>query len=149
VETQITKGHAKPHARVAVDTTDGQLDNHTSSTQTTEIKDHNQTASARQNDNRWLFDNYGVVYFQGRNANLYALRLQLRDKKPLVAYRVEPSGEEPTLHTRNFKINPYYTKQGTLDGKIGNDWDVDYVHLQHQEERGYYRPKEGKSAACL
>jgi hypothetical protein len=23
------------------------------------------------------------------------------------------------------------------------------VHLQHQEERGYYRPKEGKSAACL
>lgn len=43
----------------------------------------------------------------------------------------------------HFPINPRYTKQGTLDGKIGKDADINYPGaLEYSTDSSDFKPKE-------
>lgn len=113
-------------------------------------KTHESQSLGRWKD-RMRFANIGTAIVEITPADLYAMRLKLRDRKPVVGYRVmvDPSAQR-FVNTIQFKIDPKYTKQGTLDGRFGfdpngvTDWDEDYKYAQHDKnERSYYRPLEG------
>ncbi|WP_026410986.1 LamG-like jellyroll fold domain-containing protein [Actinomadura oligospora] len=98
---------------------------------------------------RWVPTNSGFAIVQSETADLYALRLA--HSGALVAYRMTPNPDiPPDWNIITFKINPGYTKQGTLDGVVGftgdnkNFADPDYPNAADgtKGEFSYYRPRE-------
>lgn len=67
---------------------------------------------------RFQPDNIGLALVQSATADVFALRLRHNDA--LIAYSMRPNPDIPKdWNLIEFPINPTYTKQGTLDGKLG------------------------------
>lgn len=89
---------------------------------------------------RYVPDNVGSALVKSSIADLYALRLAKTDSLIDMRIVVDPDVPED-FNIIMFPLNPTYTKQGTLDGKIGHGNDGDYPRAD--TERGsYYKPKE-------
>ena len=96
---------------------------------------------------RWVPDNWGVAVVQSETMDMFALRLAHNDA--IVGYQLMPNPAIPKdWNLIEFPINPAYTKQGTLDGKVGCRYDgtvqldVDYPQAHQYGEWSYYKPRE-------
>ena len=89
---------------------------------------------------RYVPENVGYALVKSRVANLYALRT--RGSGALISMILQPDPQVPEdFNVIVFPIDPRYTKQGTLDGKVGLFCDSDYPDADVQ--RGsYYKPVE-------
>lgn len=96
---------------------------------------------------RFIPANTGLALVESDTLDLFAVRLE--HNHALVAYQLAPNPDVP--RDRNlipFPINPFYTKQGTLDGKLGCkedgslQCDPDYPMAATYGEYSYYKPKE-------
>lgn len=89
---------------------------------------------------RYLPDNVGSALVKSTVADLYALRLAKTDT--LIGMQIVADPDMPEdFNIIMFPINPTYTKQGTLDGKIGFVNDPDFANAD-LERGSYYQPKE-------
>ncbi|MGK7941795.1 MAG: LamG-like jellyroll fold domain-containing protein [Crocosphaera sp.] len=91
--------------------------------------------------------NMGFALVQSQTADIFALRLA--HNNALVSFRMLPNPDIPVdWNIISFPINPRYTKQGTLDGRVGYDengsvvLDPDYANARQYGEYSYYKPKE-------
>ncbi|NEO83100.1 MAG: hypothetical protein F6J87_02400 [Spirulina sp. SIO3F2] len=96
---------------------------------------------------RFIPDNTGVALVKSDTMDIFALRLE--QNNALVGYRVLPNPDIPKdINLINFPINPIYTKQGTLDGKVGLkengsvQCDPDYPNAATYGPHSYFKPKE-------
>ncbi len=94
---------------------------------------------------RYVPDNVGFALVQSETADVFALRLA--HNNALVSYQMRPNPDIPKdWNIISFPINPHYTKQGTLDGKVGFDPDVDYPNaLTYSPDSSYFKPIEAYS----
>jgi hypothetical protein len=95
---------------------------------------------------RYLPKNVGFALVQSETADVFALRLKHKDpaKRVLISYQLMPNPDIPKdWNIINFPINPRYTKQGTLDGKVGLNADLAYPNAKgYNSDRSYFKPKE-------
>lgn len=96
---------------------------------------------------RWTPSNVGHAMVQSQTADLYALRLA--HTGALVRYSMVPNVDIPMdWNLITFPINPLYTKQGTLDGRIGCtsdgaiQLDEHYPNARGYGEYSYFKPRE-------
>lgn len=96
---------------------------------------------------RLLPNNVGFALVQSETADIFALRLAHNQR--LVSFRMVPNPDIPKdWNLISFPVNPRYTKQGTLDGRVGYDssgavvYDSDYAHAAGRGEYSYYKPRE-------
>jgi hypothetical protein len=91
---------------------------------------------------RFVPENVGFALVQSQTADVFALRL--RHTNALVSFQMRPNPDiPPDTNIITFPINPNYTKQGTLDGKIGFHADPDYPNaLTFNSDSSYYKPIE-------
>ncbi len=91
---------------------------------------------------RYLPDNAGFALVQSETADVFALRLAHNDA--LVSYQMRPNPDIPKdWNIISFPLNPHYTKQGTLDGKVGFETDIDYPNaLTYSPDSSYFKPLE-------
>ncbi|OXM58604.1 hypothetical protein CFP71_01690 [Amycolatopsis thailandensis] len=100
---------------------------------------------------RFVPANTGYALVQSETADVFALRLA--HTGAVVAYRMLPNPDIPRdWNLLPFKINPRYTKQGTLDGMAGfvkqgtEAWekrmDDSYQGLGDHGEFSYFKPAE-------
>lgn len=103
-----------------------------------------ENAAARKNNfgRRFTPFNLGQALVRSETADVFALRL-LRNGA-LISYQMKPNPDIPKdWNILSFPINPSYTKQGTLDGKIGLEPDVDYPNaLTYSADSSYFKPIE-------
>jgi hypothetical protein len=112
---------------------------------TLELTGHKEPASAvshRDIGPRYVPDNTGFALVQSQTADVFALRLL--HTGALIAYQMRPNPDIPKdWNIITFPINPRYTKQGTLDGKIGWEADADYPNaLNYTPDSSYFKPIE-------
>lgn len=90
---------------------------------------------------RFVPHNVGFALVQSETADVFALRLQ--HNHALVSYSVMPNPDIPKdWNVITFPINPRYTKQGTLDGKIGLQPDVDFPSATaYASDVSYFKPE--------
>ena len=91
---------------------------------------------------RFIPDNTGLALVESDTADVFALRL--RHNGALVAYEMRPNPDIPKdWNLIHFPINPRYTKQGTLDGKIGLVTDANYPNAKdYAPDISYFKPIE-------
>lgn len=95
---------------------------------------------------RFMALNEGLALVNSDTMDVFALRLE--HNQALVAYRVRKSKIPTDVNLIPFPINPRYTKQGTLDGKVGVkktgavQCDPDYPMAANYGEYSYYKPTE-------
>jgi len=91
---------------------------------------------------RFVPDNVGQALVKSETADVFALRL-LRNGA-LISFQMKPNPDIPKdWNILSFPINPNYTKQGVLDGKIGLKPDVDYPNaLTYSPDSSYFKPIE-------
>eukprot|EP01012_Entosiphon_sulcatum_P005374 TRINITY_DN12378_c0_g1_i1.p1 TRINITY_DN12378_c0_g1~~TRINITY_DN12378_c0_g1_i1.p1 ORF type:complete len:804 (+),score=155.89 TRINITY_DN12378_c0_g1_i1:218-2413(+) len=96
---------------------------------------------------RYVPRNYGMALVQSSTADIFSLRLE--HNRALVAFRMMPNPDIPAdWNLIPFPLNPRYTKNGTLDGRVGYDstggvvLDSDYKNAASYGEYSYYKPKE-------
>ncbi|MGH7494879.1 MAG: LamG-like jellyroll fold domain-containing protein [bacterium] len=94
---------------------------------------------------RYVPDNVGFALVQSETADVFALRLA--HNNALVSYQMRPNPDIPKdWNIISFPINPHYTKQGTLDGKVGFDTDIDYPNaMTYNPDSSYFKPIEAYS----
>lgn len=99
---------------------------------------------------RFVPYNEGFALVQSDTMDMFALRLE--HNNALVAYRMFPNPDIPKdVNIITFPINPEYTKQGTLDGKVGltGDFavqpDPQYPNAASYGEYSYFKPREAYS----
>ncbi len=95
---------------------------------------------------RFIPRNVGFALVQSETGDVFALRLKHKDpaKRVLISYQVMPNPDIPKdWNIINFPINPRYTKQGTLDGKVGLSSDIAYPNAAgYSSDRSYFKPQE-------
>ncbi|PSR19015.1 hypothetical protein C8255_04520 [filamentous cyanobacterium CCP3] len=91
---------------------------------------------------RFIPENMGFALVQSQTADVFALRL--KHNSALVSYQMRPNPDiPPDRNIINFPINPAYTKQGTLDGKVGFNPDPAYPNaLTFSSDSSFYKPIE-------
>jgi hypothetical protein len=91
---------------------------------------------------RFAPDNIGLALVQSETADVFALRL--RHNNALISFQMRPNPDIPKdWNIIHFPINPRYTKQGSLDGKIGPIADVDYPNaMTYSPDSSYFKPTE-------
>jgi PKD repeat protein len=91
---------------------------------------------------RFIPENVGLALVQSETADVFALRLQ--SNNALISYQMRPNPDIPKdWNIITFPINPRYTKQGTLDGKIGFRPDPNYPNaLTYSPDSSYFKPIE-------
>ena len=96
---------------------------------------------------RFIPKNVGLALVQSDTMDVFALRL--KHNNALVSYRMLPNPDIPKdWNLIVFPLNPTYTKQGTLDGKVGVkedgsvQCDPDYPNAANYGEWSYFKPKE-------
>ncbi|MEB3122788.1 MAG: LamG-like jellyroll fold domain-containing protein [Snowella sp.] len=99
---------------------------------------------------RYVPNNVGLALVQSDTMDVFALRLA--HNNALVSYRFLPNPDIPKdWNIITFPINPTYTKQGTLDGKIGlkEDGSVQadphYPNAATYGQWSYFKPIEAYS----
>ncbi|HSG44004.1 MAG TPA: LamG-like jellyroll fold domain-containing protein [Anaerolineales bacterium] len=101
-----------------------------------------EASSQEQFGNRFQPDNVGLALVKSETADVFALRL--KHNGALISFQMRPNPDIPKdWNIIHFPINPRYTKQGTLDGKIGLKPDVDYPNaLDYSPDSSYFKPIE-------
>ncbi len=91
---------------------------------------------------RFLPDNVGMALVESETADVFALRLA--HNNALVAFQMRPNPDIPKdWNIIHFPIDPRYTKQGTLDGKVGFTPDPNYPNaLNYSPDSSYFKPIE-------
>ncbi|NET04933.1 MAG: hypothetical protein F6K16_09415 [Symploca sp. SIO2B6] len=96
---------------------------------------------------RYVPNNQGFALVQSETADLFALRLA--HNNALISYRFQPNPDIPKdWNIISFPINPRYSKQGTLDGKVGFkpdgsvQTDPDYPQATQYGHYSYFKPLE-------
>ncbi|WP_103339708.1 LamG domain-containing protein [Amycolatopsis sp. CA-126428] len=94
---------------------------------------------------RYQPTNFGYAVVESLTADVYAARL--RGTGTMVGKVVRPN-----LHTRDrniimFRIDTSYVKNGTLDGKVGLENDLDYPGAD-QARGSYFKPEEAYALAA-
>ena len=91
---------------------------------------------------RFVPNNTGFALVQSQTADVFALRLV--HTGAFVAYQMQPNPDIPKdYNVITFPIDPRYTKQGVLDGKVGGDVDPDYPNAQnYSPDISYFKPIE-------
>ena len=91
---------------------------------------------------RFVPDNTGFALVQSETADVFALRLV--HTGALIAYQMRPNPDIPKdWNILTFPINAAYTKQGTLDGKVGYETDAAYPQaLAYSNDLSYFKPVE-------
>ncbi|MCA9699899.1 MAG: hypothetical protein KC431_20405, partial [Myxococcales bacterium] len=90
--------------------------------------------------------NNGLAIVESETADVFALRLV--HNRALVSLSMRPNPDiPPDRNLISFPINPRYTKQGTLDGRVGFDangavLDPDYAGASGYGEYSYFKPRE-------
>lgn len=99
---------------------------------------------------RYVPTNVGLALVQSDTMDVFALRLA--HNNALVSYRFLPNPDIPKdWNIITFPLNPTYTKQGTLDGKVGlkEDGSVQpdphYPHATSYGQWSYFKPIEAYS----
>lgn len=156
IDTKLAKVRALAGIRVTGDTEIGGSQAYTQS----KVKRVSQLSKmtlqgTRENDNtirypeldrRFIPKNVGFALVQSETADVFALRLKHKDpaRRVLIAYQVMPNPDIPKdWNIINFPMNPRYTKQGTLDGKVGLNPDVSYPNATgYSSDRSYFKPRE-------
>jgi len=99
---------------------------------------------------RYIPNNVGLALVQSDTMDVFALRLA--HNNALVSYRFLPNPDIPKdWNIITFPINPTYTKQGTLDGKIGLKEDggiqpdPHYPSAASYGQWSYFKPIEAYS----
>ncbi|MCB0636859.1 MAG: hypothetical protein KDC54_09600 [Lewinella sp.] len=89
---------------------------------------------------RYVPANVGYALVKSRTSDLYALKLRHSDV--IIAYETLINPDIPEdWNIIMFQMNPGYTKNGTLDGKVGLENDEHYPAAD--AERGsYFKPRE-------
>ena len=89
---------------------------------------------------RYVPDNTGYALVKSGVANVYVM--QLRSNGAMLGIQMSPDPDIPEdFNIITFKIREDYTRQGTLDGKIGFVNDPAYPHAD-QSRGSYFRPRE-------
>lgn len=87
------------------------------------------------NGERFVPQNVGFALVQSETADVFALRL--KHNQALVSYQMRPNPDIPKdFNILTFPINALYTKQGTLDGRIGLEVDPS------SGDSSYFKPLE-------
>lgn len=87
------------------------------------------------NGERFVPQNVGFALVQSETADVFALRL--KHNQALVSYQMRPNPDIPKdFNILTFPINPLYTRQGTLDGRIGLNVDPS------SGDSSYFKPLE-------
>ncbi|MFF7637493.1 LamG-like jellyroll fold domain-containing protein [Kitasatospora sp. NPDC008050] len=101
----------------------------------------------KDNGRRFAPSNTGYALVQSETADVFALRLA--HNRALVCYRMVPNPDIPRdWNLIPFPINPRYTKQGSLDGSVGQDvhgnrvMEEEYQGLTGGGELSYFKPRE-------
>jgi len=96
---------------------------------------------------RFVPKNLGLALVQSDTVDIFALRL--KHNNALVSYWMRPNPDIPKdWNIITFQINPGYTEQGTLDGKIGFQTDgsvqtsPNYPNAAQYGEWSYFKPRE-------
>ncbi len=91
---------------------------------------------------RYVPNNIGFALVQSQTADVFALRLA--HTGTLVAYEMMPNPDIPKdYNIITFPIDPHYTKQGVLDGKVGGFNDSDYPNAgSPSSDVSYFKPIE-------
>jgi len=91
---------------------------------------------------RFVPENTGMALVESETADIFALRLE--HNQALVSYQMRPNPDIPKdWNIIIFPMNPFYTKQGTLDGKVGNEADEDYPNaFTASPNSSYFKPIE-------
>ncbi|WP_017299436.1 LamG-like jellyroll fold domain-containing protein [Nodosilinea nodulosa] len=91
---------------------------------------------------RFVTENMGFALVQSQTADVFALRL--KHNSALVSYQMRPNPDiPPDRNIINFPLNPAYTKQGSLDGKVGFTPDPAYPNaLTYSNDSSFYKPVE-------
>lgn len=92
-------------------------------------------------EGRFRPHNTGMALVESETMDIFALRLA--GSGALVSYSMMPNPDIP--RDRNlimFDIDPRYTKQGTLDGRLGNVTDDDYPQATAGPGHSYFKPVE-------
>jgi hypothetical protein len=99
---------------------------------------------------RYVPNNVGLALVQSDTMDVFALRLA--HNNALVSYRFLPNPDIPKdWNIITFPINPSYTKQGTLDGKVGLkedgsvQSDPSYPNASSYGQWSYFKPIEAYS----
>ena len=91
---------------------------------------------------RYVPENTGFALVQSETADVFALRLV--HTGALVSYQMRANPDIPKdWNILTFPIDPRYTKQGTLDGKVGLQAEDDYPNaLTYSSDQSYFKPIE-------
>ena len=91
---------------------------------------------------RFAPDNVGMAFVLSETADLFALRL--KHNNALVSFQMRPNPDiPPDRNIITFPLNPRYTRQGSLDGKIGFEPDPNYPNaLAYSSDSSYFKPIE-------
>ncbi len=95
---------------------------------------------------RFVPENTGMAFVKSETADVFALRL--KHNQALVSFQMRPNPDiPPDRNIITFPLNSSYTKQGTLDGKIGVlDTDPDYPNAHtYSPDISYFKPIEAYS----
>jgi hypothetical protein len=87
---------------------------------------------------RYIPKNVGYALVKSKTADVFALRVKhpQPEKRITIALSVRPNPDIPEdWNIITFPINPQYTKQGSLDGKIG-------LSPNQSPDRSYFKPIE-------
>jgi hypothetical protein len=89
---------------------------------------------------RYKFANVGYALVRSGVANMYSMRMRKTGTLMGITLMPDPDIKED-YNVIMFELNPTYTKQGSLDGKIGFKNDPDFPAAD-QERGSYFNPKE-------
>ncbi len=86
--------------------------------------------------------NTGYALVKSKTADIYLLRLAHNNALVSISWQPNPDIPED-VNIIPFPINPLYTKQGTLDGKVGESVDEHYPQAHGAYgEYSYFKPRE-------
>ncbi|PSR81495.1 hypothetical protein BD289DRAFT_489421 [Coniella lustricola] len=153
METVVSQGEIKAAQKRVVDISSSALANEVSTTTTHSTVDMGVELTgswtARDSKDRVQYQptNTGIALVESETADVSALRLKLQGSvKPLVAYQMRPNPDIPKdRNLVSFHINPFYTKQGCLDGRRGLEDDKSYPGISlagPPKDVSYFKPAE-------
>ena len=94
------------------------------------------------NERYYKLGNTGYALVKSKTADIYLLRLAHNNALVSISWQPNPDIPED-VNIIPFPINPLYTKQGTLDGKLGDAIDPHYPQAHGAYgEYSYYKPRE-------
>ncbi|PON19750.1 hypothetical protein C2W62_01050 [Candidatus Entotheonella serta] len=89
---------------------------------------------------RYTFTNYGYALVKSGVANIYSMKMRKTGTLMGITLLPDPDIKED-FNIITFEMEPTYTKQGTLDGKVGFVNDPDWP-AANVERGSYFKPKE-------